>query len=135
VNAVSRTDTQLIQDIKHLFEVEQFDSDAIRKVRQLLAPTAPREDGLHPDYDFGTASEGERWHYDMGYETGWQNRLVAAEMNVSDIREVMEILLVALTRLANEQADRAAKQKATRGTIEFEGGAVIELPDEPDESR
>jgi hypothetical protein len=80
------------------------------------------------DYDFETATEGERWAHDQGYEAGWNNRLVAEEMDIGDVREVMEIVLAALTRLANEQAER----KATRGRIEFDD-AVIPLTEEGDQ--
>jgi len=62
------------------------------------------------DYDFETATESERWAYDQGHEDGWNGRLKPEEMGIGDVREVMEIVLAALTRLANEQAER--KQKA-----------------------
>lgn len=55
------TDTQTIEAIKRIFEDEQWDSDAIAKVRELLPPTVATNDELYDAYAGG---------YDNGYVKG-----------------------------------------------------------------
>jgi hypothetical protein len=79
-----------------------------------------------PEYDYESATEGERWAFDQGYEDGWDDRLKSDQMDLDDVREVMGILVAALTRMADEHQG----QKATRGRIEF-ADAVINLTEDP----
>jgi hypothetical protein len=91
-------------------------------------PNEPRQ-GLHRDYDYANASESERWHFDMGFESGHKAALDPAQMDFDDMREMLEVIIEALRRMIEQE-----KQRQTRGRIEFEG-AVIELPDETEENR
>lgn len=55
------TDTQLVQEIKHVFEVEEFAVDAVRRVRELVA--VPDSEEVRPtmtaarDLPFGMVSD------------------------------------------------------------------------------
>jgi hypothetical protein len=80
------TDTDLVQQIKHALETEQFDSDAIRRVREILAPAVPA--GGLPDFDFASASEPERWAYDSGREDGHQEGYDEAIADAIDRPEI-----------------------------------------------
>jgi hypothetical protein len=64
------TDQQIIEAIGRVVATEHTAADAVRRVRQILAPVVPAN-GL-PDFDFEQASEPERWAYDQGYEAGYQ---------------------------------------------------------------
>lgn len=115
MNEVSRTDTHLIQEIRHALESEQFDSDAISRIRQILAP-ARGANGSLPDYDFETASEAERWAYD----SGWQARdaevspIEPAQIEALDFDELIALVRTLLDHAAEEHnaalAERAAEQ-------------------------
>jgi hypothetical protein len=80
------TDTDLVQQIKHALEAEEFASDAIRQVREILAPVVPP--GGLPDFDFESASESERWAYDSGREDGHQEGYDEAVNDAIDRPEV-----------------------------------------------
>jgi hypothetical protein len=61
---------------------------------------------MSKDYDFQTATEGERWAYDQGVEAG---ALDPATMILDDIQDALEACIAALTRMIAErrQADRS----------------------------
>jgi hypothetical protein len=95
------TDTQIIEAIKRVFATEQCDTDAVRKVRQILAPPAPA-DGL-PEYDFETATEAERWAYDQGYEAGWGARLNPKEMTMAGVKEAIASIVMYFNQVIDGQ--------------------------------
>lgn len=93
------------------------------------------DNGGMPDYNFETATEGERWAYDQGYEQGWEARLNPSAMELSDIRELMAVSIIALDRMLTEARPQPASGERSRGWMEMSGGAVIELPDDrPDDN-
>lgn len=120
--------TQLVQQISRVIAEEEFSSDAVSKIREILAPPAPAE-GL-PSYDYKTATEAERWIYDQAFEDGHQAALDPAQQDLDGIHNLIEVAVAALTRIIEQE-----KQRGTRGTIEFEGGAVIPLPDTQEDDR
>jgi len=95
------TDTQIIEAIKRVFATEEFDTDAVRKVRQILAPPAPA-DGL-PTYDFEQATEAERWAYDQGYEAGWDARLDPETMSMDSVKEAIASIVTYFNRVIDGQ--------------------------------
>lgn len=126
-NTVPTDNTKLVQEIQHALETEEFASDAVSKVRQILAPVVPAE-GL-PPFDYESATEPERWAFDQGHEDGWRAAHDPSTMDLSDIREEILILVAALDRMI-----AAEKAKPNRGRIEFQG-SVIPLPDQPEENQ
>jgi hypothetical protein len=125
------TDAQIIEAIEHVFATEQAAGAAIRKVREILAPVAPA--GGLPDYDFETATEGERWAYDQGYEDGHEARenegyppINEAQIAALSFDDLMALIKTFVDTAVEEH--RAALNEHTA----LYGGAVIELPDSPE---
>ncbi|WP_405071575.1 hypothetical protein OG558_19755 [Kribbella sp. NBC_01510] len=95
----------------------------VRSARRLKSPERQRE----AIREVLTELELYGLGVDQGYERGWDARLDPATMDMQDVREALEASLAALDRMTGEVR--------TRGIIEFEGGAVIPLPDEREENR
>jgi len=53
------------------------------------------------DYDFETATEGERWAYDQGYEAAND----PATMDLEDIARSLETCVAAVRRMIAERRD------------------------------
>lgn len=67
---------------------------------------------MSKDYDFETATEGERWAYDQGYERGHQEALSPQDMD--DIELLLEAAIAGLTRLIEQE--KALKQSGAAYT-------------------
>jgi hypothetical protein len=55
------------------------------------------------DYDFTTATEGERWAHDQGYERGWAERLNPDTMDLDELRGVLVVLIAVADRMIAER--------------------------------
>lgn len=59
---------------------------------------------MSKDYDFETATEGERWAYDQGIEAAHD----PSRMDLDDIRDMLEVCVAALNRIIAEEKARPA---------------------------
>lgn len=57
---------------------------------------------MSKDYDFETATEGERWAYDQGYEAAHD----PSTMDLDDIHNLLGVCVTALGRIIGEQDDQ-----------------------------